>query len=120
MSKVINFILNEVPMEVKGDMRRAARFMQVNTPRIINLFEDKNDLVLKGTLEETIAFYVTHPKLKLAYDNAFTHMLLAHMTLYFNSQLLSKGQKLPLESYFGYLLHNQTYGLSREILNQYL
>ena len=43
MSKVINFILNEVPMEVKGDMRRAARFMQVNTPRIINLFEDKND-----------------------------------------------------------------------------
>lgn len=121
MDKVINYILNEVPSEAKSSLSLAAAYVQSNTPRIINLFNDKSDLLFKkGSLNSTINLYTLDPVLNNGYDSAFTYILLAHMTLYFNSQLLSKGENLPLSNYFSYLLRNNTYGLDRDTLNKYL
>lgn len=120
MNKVIKFILEEVPVEYKKDIKVASRYIQNKTPRIIYLFDEKSQLLVKGTLKETIDEILSDSNLKNLYDETFAKLLLAHMILYFNSQVLSKGEKLPLDCYFKHLLEHQTYGMSKETIKKYL
>ena len=120
MEKVVNYILNVVPVECKIDSKKGSRFIQNETTRIINLFDDKMQLIFKkGTVGDTINSVTFDSRIQ-HYDKEFANLLLAHMVLYFNSSLLAKDEELPLSDYFKHLLQHQTYGMDRDTIKKYL